>query len=149
MLPPDLMEWLDAKRSLEYDSARAEVGQVSLKSVDQLEESDVWISSAGSDFESDDPNRGIEGYYTVKAVSLVSKCESYEPDHILSYVPSAGVFTAWDCDHWDLWAFPSASWIQICEDPLKYLNAQWDPNSTAKSWFVPWPRYQFRKGMPF
>ena len=143
-LPTALCDYLKSGDQLQYDASQCEPGAVRLKTPGDIEIGNVWV---GTDTK-DDPNYGADGYYSIPAVSLLSGCEGYDPDFILLWLPNEQTFGSWDCDHWVLTVFPSASWQDIADDPAPYLNAQWDPGTTVGEKFTPWPRYEFRPGMP-
>jgi len=144
-LPDDAVEFLRAGRQLTYDHRRIEAGEVKLKRLDELSQGEVWI---GTNMEGD-PNAGRDGYYAVPAVSLTRECKAYSPEFILLWLPQDQLFGAWDCDHWVLTVFREASWSDIVANPAPYINAQWDCEDTLGIKFVPWPKYKFKKGMPF
>ncbi len=149
-LPAELHEFLTAGRKLEYDASSIEPGVVGLKSPAELELGVVWINSDESPLSQDDPHAEDEGYYEVPAVSLLSECEAYDPDFILLWLPNEQSFGTWDCDHWDLRIFPGKTWADIVADPATYLDAQWsDYEGKNTEYFKPYPKYQFKEGMPF
>lgn len=149
-LPAELVEFLSAGRELEYGSSSIEPGTVRLKSLDKLELGVVWVNSDESPLSQDDPHFGDKGYYEVPAVSLTGECEAYDPDFILLWLPNEQSFGTWDCDHWDLYVFPRKTWADIVADPATYLDAQWsDYDRKNSEYFKPYPKYEFKAGMPF
>ena len=87
-LPSDLLDFLRAGEQLDYDYSKCEPGKVALKDPSALELGVVWLHSGGSAFREDDPNAGEEGYYEIPAVSLTGKCEAYDPEFILLWLPN-------------------------------------------------------------
>jgi len=142
-LPPDLHRFLLSGRQLQYTYALAEPGRVTLHRADTLRLEDFSISTLGKEYAKRDPNRGRRGRYLVPGANLVASCDGHSPDGILLWLPKEGSFGAWDCDHHDIWAFPEVTWSEIEADPLKYVNAQWYPETTEIEWLVPWPRHPF------
>ena len=149
-LPADLLEFLSNRQQLEYDFASVEAGAVKLNVLADLELGEVWINSDESPLGEDDPHAGEDGYYTVPAVSLTGESEVYDPEFILLWLPNEKLFGTWDCDHWDLYTFPNTSWENITSNPAKYLDAQWsDYERKISEYFKPYPKYEFKTGMPF
>ena len=144
-LPNDFRDFLKSGKQLQYDASQCEPGLVRIAPLDDLNVGEVWI---GTDLQGD-PCFGVDGYYSVPAISLLSECDGYGPDFILLWLPNEQRFGSWDCDHWVLTVFPSASWWDIADDPAAYLNAQWDAQTTVGEKFIPWPRYELSPGRPF
>jgi hypothetical protein len=148
-LPEDLVTFLHANRQLEYDSDQCEAGRITLLSLNQLSLGEVYVDSEESPLAKTDPHVGERGYYAVTAVNLIADCEEYDPEGILIWLPDLELFGTWDCDHWDVRVFPGATWTDIVNDPVKYINAQWEPNEVDNEFLVPWPRYPFKMGRPW
>jgi len=148
-LPQDLIDFLQANKTLDYDSAECEAGLITLLPVNQLSLGEVYVDSRGSPLIKTDPHAGEEGYYSIPAVNLVAACEGYDPEGILIWLPEQELFGTWDCDHWDVRVFPGANWTDIMDDPVKYINAQWKPDEVENEYFIPWPKYPFNKGLPW
>ena len=148
-IPTELKAFLKSDQSLEYDDSQCEAGQVTFRSIEQLSISEIYIDSAGSPLATSDPYSGQVGYYIVPIVDLIYRCDGYDPEGILLWLPQENLYGTWDNDHWDLYIFPQADWRHIVNSPLKYLNAQWFPNQVCCEYFVPWPKYPFRKGRPW
>ena len=111
----ELENYLKSDEKLAYDFSKAEPGEVRLCSMDELKLGVVWVSPESGD-----------GYFEIPAVSLTNYCEAYEPEYILLWLPNEQVYGAWDCDHWELIIYEDASWSDIANDPVSYINAQWD-----------------------
>jgi hypothetical protein len=103
----------------EYDVKEAEPGVIKLIDPSDLKVEEVYIEG---------PVSG-ESYYSVPAINLIRECEYYEPAFILCYLPNEQKYATWDCDHWVLHSFENASWDDIKNDPIKYLNSQWVSDS--------------------
>ena len=144
-LPDHTIEFLKSGSQLIYDYNHVEAGEVKLKRLDQLTEEAVWI---GTEME-EDPHFGEDGYYRISAVSLTGECKNYNPQFILLWLPKEKMFGTWDCDHWILKVFRDTDWSHILANPAAYLNAQWDVYDKLAVPFVPWPKYEFKKGRPF
>jgi len=147
-LPNDLTEFLKAKRQLEYAASECECGQVILCPLGKHELGEVWVDGHSLHDVASDPNTGVEGYYAVPAINLVESCDGYDPEHILSWIPDRDLYISWDCDHWEITMFPSVTWRQITDSPLRYVNAQWESPSIGHP-LIPWPQFPFKKGRPF
>jgi len=144
-LPADAVAFLRERRTLQYDAAKTEAGAVTLHPLADLKLGQVWI---GTD-EKDDPHHDEDGYYTVPAVSLTATCSGYDPAYILLWLPEEKKFGTWDCDHWTLSVFESATWQDIERSPAIYIDAQWRARSPVVTRFKPWPRYELKLGRPF
>ena len=147
-IPQDLSEFLVAGKQLEYDTELCEAGRVVLHHAKQLKVAPIFIDSEGSPLYDEDPNAGIHGYYAVPALSLIARCENYDPDGILIWLPDQSCYGTWDCDHWDVLTFGSAKWLDIVKDPLPFINAQWKREVECE-YLVPWNTYEFKKGRPW
>jgi hypothetical protein len=83
-LPPDLVEFLGAGESLEYDEADAEPGMLLLRRLDELFLGELYVSSreTAHDEIHDEPGAGedphiedvVYGHYVIPAVDLVASC---------------------------------------------------------------------------
>jgi hypothetical protein len=76
--------------------------------------------------------------YLVRAVSLVGTCEIYHPAGVLLWLPDAEMFGSWDDDHSTLWVFIGLAWPQIAADPVRYLNACWEPEEAGAEQLPLW-----------
>ena len=144
-LPNDLVEFLRSGAQLRYDPEDCEPGKVGLSDIGSLKIGEVWI---GTDVPGD-PNLGADGYYSIPAVSLTSKCAAYDPEFILLWLPNEHLFGTWDSDHWVLTVFPEIAWSEIVANPSAFLGAQWDANSKVGTKFKPWRDYRLQSGGPF
>jgi len=148
VLPADLVVFLRDGRELTYDAGKCEAGQIRLVPLGEHTVGEVWVNPADKP-DGQDPHGGEEGYYAIPAINLVAECEGYQPEFILLWLPDSKLYGTWDCDHWILSVFLGVTWAGITQDPLKYINAQWYPNSVESEEVVPWPKYRFKKGRPF
>jgi hypothetical protein len=144
-LPNDLQTFLSLRKQLKYKASNCIPGRMVLKALSDLELSEVWTEP----LHNDDPHYGEKGYYAIPAVSLVHECEGYDPEFILAWLPQDKLFGTWDSDHWNLKVFPEADWKSIVNNPIPFINAQWDPDSKVSQNFTPWSRYEFNYGKPF
>lgn len=144
LIPSDLASFLKKKGQLVYDEAEAIPGHIQLRSLTQLRIGRVYAAPASED----DPNRKKSGVYRIPAICLVKKCERYNPEYILSYLPFEKAFASFDGDHAMVTVFENASWQDIVENALPYINALWEPEPAVKClrneirW---WKRYAFFK----
>ena len=128
LLPEDLVCFLDRRDKLEYDTAMAVPGRVALHKLEKLRIGRLYAAAR----KSGDPNRGRSGVYRIPAISLLARCEKYDPAYLLCYLPLERSFAAFDGDHALPGLFAGATWSDIVANPLPYLNAPWDRKSTVK-----------------
>ena len=133
-----LIEFLKSGKKLEYDYDQAEPGFVGLCSINDIKEDIIYIEG---------PNKG-KSYYKIPAVSLTNENEYYEPEFILLWLPNEKMYGTWDSDHWDLYVFENKNWKDIENNPLPYINCQWDPEQNVGAFFDPSWKYELNKGWP-
>ncbi|WOT03965.1 hypothetical protein [Shewanella youngdeokensis] len=138
--PSDLCDYLKEGNQLDYDVSKAEAGKVGICNLAEIKSGVVWVSPEDDE---------IDAFYEITAVSITNYCEDYDPEFILLWLPNEKVYGAWDCDHWVLTIFPNASWTDIAENPLPFLNAQWYPESDLGQVFNPASKYELILGRPF
>ena len=139
-LPQQLKDHLRENGQLVYDHGSCECGKVVLKSLDELQESVVWLDAS---YKCD------RQYIEIPCISLIRECDGYDPEGILIWLPNERVFGTWDCDHWSLKVFPKVTWANILLAPAKYLNAQWyDYDNTYSKEYYPVSGYKRVKGWP-
>lgn len=126
-LPPDLVQFLKAGAVIEYDPSDCEIGAFKLRSLDEVEEIELALSTQGDECISDDPHKG-RGHYIVLAIDLLKECEGYDPEGMLVYIPELKQYGNFDCDHESLVVFPGMSWSDFVADPVKYINGAWGPD---------------------
>jgi hypothetical protein len=148
ILPHDLQEFLGKKKKLEYDVEECVAGKIALKRLDKLCIEPIYVDSENSPLEELDPNAGKRGYYAIPAVSLLSKCQGFDPEGILVWLPDQLSYGTWDNDHWDVLVFPDVTWTDIVRDPVPFINAQWK-HGVPLEYLAPWDRYQFKEGRPW
>ena len=147
-LPTDLREYLGCEKYLDYDTNECVAGKVTLKRLRSLRIESIYVDSEGSPLEKSDPNANKKGYYAVPAVSLLARCEGFDPAGILVWLPDQLSYGTWDNDHWDLLVFPHVTWTDIAKNPVPFINAQWQ-HGIAFEYFVPWNQYKFKRGRPW
>lgn len=142
-LPDDLYAFLKKKRQLACDWKHAQTGRLKLLALDQLRFGSVYAAARGTA----DPNRRRRGIYRIPAISLIGRCERYDPEHLLTYLPFEGKFATFDGDHAVVTLFTQATWTDIASNPLPYINANWESKPAAPSWRRTqwWRRYEFFK----
>ena len=148
-LPQDLVTFLRGKRELVYEPEHCECGAVKLVALEEITLSAFYVDSENAPWVNQDPHAGKYGYYSVPGVNLVVACDGYDPDGILIWLPDVELFGTWDCDHWNLLIFPSATWADIVADPVKYLNAQWRLQENITEFLIPTQRFSFHPGRPW
>jgi len=152
-LPNDLETFLKKGSKLEYNPGEFEFGKVELQGFSDLELGAVWVNSAQSPLIENDPHAKEEGYYEVPAVSLIYDCEycdynDYYFQFILLWLPNEKLFGSWDNHNWNLFIFPNATWNDIVINPILFLNARLESDSSMTEFFQPWPTYEFNRGIP-
>jgi hypothetical protein len=149
-LPNDLEIFLRSGKQFDYDAEATETGEIELKSLSEIEPGVVWVNSKVSPLNDDAPHAGETGYYEVPAISLTNKCENYDPEFLLLWLPNEKLYGAWDSDDWYLYVFPGKTWTDIVNDPRTYINAMWfDFDRKVSAYFKPYPNYQYIRGRPF
>lgn len=122
-LPNDLINFLEKKKELEYDEDEVTPKELKLCKLADLKVEKIWVD--GTTY--DDNNILIQqAYYEVKAVNLIENCKNYSSYCLLMWLPEIKMYGAWDQDHWRITLFPNASWSDICNDPIPYINSQWE-----------------------
>jgi hypothetical protein len=144
-LPNDLQDFLHLRKKLKYKTSDCIPGQIVLKSLANLELSEVWVEP----LENNDPHIEKAGYYSIPAISLIHECEGYDPEFILLWLPNECLFGTWDADHWKLKVFPGVTWRNIVINPIPFINAQWESDSKVTSNFDYWFHYELKHGRPF
>jgi hypothetical protein len=119
-LPIDLREFLESRGKLKYNAADCEAGAVVLKDLSQLSLATISVIPNG---------KQSANAYRVQAVSLTHECEGYDPEFILLWMPNEQLYGSWDADHSRLLVFPLTKWTDIVQNPIPYLNSQWDVHS--------------------
>jgi hypothetical protein len=143
-LPEEMVAFLADGRQLNYDPSRCEAGKVTLKSLGELRVKEYPLSPEKSAAGRDDQHFGEDGYYLVRGVNLVARCESYSAEGILLWFPDEQRFGTWDSDHHDIRLFSWARWEDIVADPARHITAQWGyPDAAPTESVVPWRKYRF------
>lgn len=145
-IPRDLEDFLKDGKELEYDRYRCEAGRVELTRFENLKLENLRISTKRISriSEQEDPNKNKNGSYIVPAVSLVSKCEHYDSDFVLLWLPQEQLFGSLSGEYVnELLIFPDADWSDIAKDPVTYINAQWKGDYNISKDFNPWQKYPF------
>ncbi len=146
-LPNDLAAFLRDGGKLEYDVSECECGQVRLLSSRELQLATIAVDGQSLHGIANDPNAGKDGVYLVDAVNLVASCEDHDPQFILAWLPKSRLYGSWDSDHLAITSFPGFGWSDIVQNPLPFINAQWDSTGCGVP-LVPWPHYPFVSGHP-
>lgn len=128
-LPEDLRAFLQKRGQLSCDWKQAQTGRLKLRALDQLRIGSVYAAARGTI----DPNRRREGVYRVPAISLIARCERYDPEHLLTFLPFERKFATFDGDHAVVTLFTQATWTDIAKDPLPYVNANWESKPSVAS----------------
>jgi hypothetical protein len=142
--PEDFLNFLKSGRQLEYGPEECEPGRVTLLPLKKIAPNVVYVDSFDAPFAINDPHAGEDGCYIVPVYNLVAECENYDPDGILIWLPDQKVFGSWDSENWDVLVFPNATWSDIAANPVKYLNAMWEPEAVYCRYLQPFPNYPFQ-----
>src|ERR1700754_4020372 len=121
-IPQDLQTFLRKKGQLTCDWKLAQTGRLKLLPLAELRVGSVYAAPRGTL----DPNRRRRGIYRIPAISLIARCERYDPDHLLTFLPLEGRFATFDGDHAVVTVFTDATWTDIGRNPLPYVNANWE-----------------------
>jgi len=138
-LPEDLTDFLKTKADLIYDHKSVEPDFVGIIDFEKLELGKVWIEG----------ETRAKSYYEIPAINLTDKCEYYDPNFILLYLPNEKMYGTWDSDHWNLYVFPNTNWIDITKNPTEYINQQWNPKNEIGVLLDPKTNYKLINGWPF
>lgn len=123
LVPEELIKFLNAGRTLEYDASKCTVGCVSLHLPDQIQFKEFGVNSQhNARWAEEDPHVDEQGDYIVRAYDLVAECEHYCPEGILIYVPELGVYGNHDHDHHAITSYPRVTWWNIVGDPIRFLT---------------------------
>ncbi len=140
-IPEDLTFFLRKRKQLVYNPKKAIAGSIKLMPLHRLRIGRVYAAPKSTA----DPNRRRSGVYRIPAISITSKAEQSDPEHLLTYLPFEGLYATFDGDHAVVTVFSEATWSDIAADPLPYLNANWEKKPSVKAtrrtqWFQ---RYVF------
>ena len=141
-LPADLEDFLRAGKQLQYDITQVEYGELRLKSLAELEPSQVEVDLYYTPLAQTDPHAGEPGWYLMPSVVLTEPCEEY-PDVQLLWLSSENLYGINDTEHRTLQVFPYTKGADIVTDPARYLNAPWDMKTQLLVYFDPSSRYDF------
>lgn len=127
-IPKDLNEFLSTGQQLDFDPDNCETGKLALKTINELEIEYISFYNDEIDIEEEEYDTWDDFHY-VKGISLTSSCECYEPEFILCYLPEYETYATYDNEHNQLWIFPETDWRDIVDNPLVYIETQWDCDS--------------------
>ena len=125
-LPLEFINFLETNKELDYNPDEAYPKKVKFHKLEDLKREKIWIDATTYDVNLNIINVIQQAYYELEAVSLIEECDRYSEFGILCWLPELKKFCSWDIDHWVLTLFPNATWEYICNDPVSYLNAQWE-----------------------
>lgn len=134
-LPNKLIAFIRAGKFLSYNKEKSIIRNIEIVSLDSLLLGRIYVEPG--------MKSSKKGYYTIPVVDLIAECEGFDPWGLLVWLPDVQMFGTWDSDHRKLQVFPKARWEDIVSDPLKYLNAQWEPEKVENIIFVPNDKYIF------
>jgi hypothetical protein len=152
-LPDDLVEFLTSKKKLNYKREHCECGQVELLPIEQLK---TQLFAVKTEYDDDphvfDMSAPEDGCYLVRGVSLLAKCEFYEPHGVMIWLPEERQFGFFDAEHMRLETFcRDVTWSEISENFPRFANAGWggapnwdDAEPTAA--IKPWDDYPYSNG---
>lgn len=140
-LPRDLIAFLEDGHQLEYDVDRSSIGNIRLKSAEDLAISTIALPD-GCQSILEDPYSELNGHYHVEVVDLVAESDDYDPQGLLCWIVPLQQFGMLDPEHGDVLVFPGATWTDITAAPLNYLDALWGDDEAAER-VLPWPYFDF------
>jgi hypothetical protein len=125
-LPSDLDEYLLSGRQLSYDVENCICGKLRTNDKQKLMSENIEVALIDAHY----PSRkqlesGPWGHYIIPSVSLTAECDDFEPAHILLWLPNEELYGTYDPHHSWLGIFPNTRWSDIEENPLPFINAQW------------------------
>jgi len=142
-LPADLIAFLEEGRELAYDPEGTEIGLVGLKPLSHLRVSTITVTTMDTPMERKDPHRDEDGYYELRIVDFIGESDDQDPEGLLAWFCDYAMFGAWDNDHHTAIGFPKATWSAIAANPVKYLDAQWNPDDRVGKHIEPWKHCAF------
>jgi hypothetical protein len=142
-LPREFIEFLARGAALDFNNQPCELGEIRWHSLGALKTEEFRLQTYASPLESTDPNKDNDGAYLVPAISLIAESSSYLPHFLFSWLPEEEAFASGDEEHGHLWFLPGVSWQQIMENPIPYLEAQWNQDLGPGKRLCPWPRYPY------
>lgn len=134
-LPADLVDFIFQGKRLSYNEKKCTIGSVEIVSINSLILGRIYVDPKKKGFK--------KGYYTVPVVDLVAECNGFDAWGILVWLPDKQIFGTWDRDHRRLRVFPNATWGDIVDEPIKYLNAIWNPQGVETMILEPDDKYFF------
>lgn len=131
-LPQDLTEFLASGRSLKYDPATCEAGQVRLYALAEL---CLRTFDANGSATSDQVS-----VTSLPGVDLIEECTGdYDPEGLLVWFPGERSFGSWDSSHDEVFLFGvDVGWTEIAASPARYINAQWAFDNLERADVVRW-----------
>jgi len=146
-LPASVHTFLAENPNHKIKSRSLECGTVELKTLDLLEIDRFIITTNGTPEAENDPNQGKDGGYILNVVDLVSDCENYDPEGILTWFLDYDCFGCYDTDHGTAKMFLADSWDDIIAKPVPYLNSQWNLSRRHATFLVsPWTSLKWCHG---
>jgi len=129
-IPDDLLAFLadPANRRLEF-APGGEVEQLELFPPDELSEEAFTFLGPGP--------WGDRQMHEISGIGLTKSCPNYQPEGIMVWFPSLGLYGSWDCDHHEIMVFPGIRWTDVMRRAQAYFNASWYPESVAHRFLQP------------
>jgi hypothetical protein len=100
---------------LEYDASACEIGVFTFRTLEEVEEIDLVVSS-----------QDHELICVIHALDLLKTCEEYDPRGMLVYIPSLRKYGSYDSELEVLITYRGMSWSNFLGEPARYINAAWD-----------------------
>lgn len=135
-LPPEVLEFLKAGKSLDYDVSKSTVGPIRFVDSSRVKVEEIEVTSDNSNVGEFDPYDFLGGSYHVDVINLVAESADYDPFGILGWVPVYRAFGSWDVEHRTLLLFETATWSDIVRDPRRYLDEQWVGDGVGRTPFL-------------
>ena len=147
-LPDECWEFLSAGAQLDFNPDECEAGPVRLCSADELKLEPLPVETYPSTYRDDAPPQKEAGFYYVLMVPLAN--DEFGVEAVLSWLPVEKSFATYEGSHHDLLLFPYATWEQIVNEPLRFLNALWEVDERNDDFvreMKPWLQHPFRAGL--
>ncbi|PCJ58333.1 MAG: hypothetical protein COA79_13835 [Planctomycetota bacterium] len=141
-LPKDLKISLENNFQFIYDIESSEIGKIELLSLNEIKLTNAHCAPH-EDISDYDEYSGLEGTYLIPAYNLVKSSEDYLHEGLIAYFPTFKLYGSFNDDHEEVRLFRNTSWTTIINNPIKYLDEQWDNQSFAFQ-PTPWPGYDFQ-----
>ncbi|MEM9236488.1 MAG: hypothetical protein AAGB14_06890 [Verrucomicrobiota bacterium] len=119
-----------------------------MKRIDDLQITEVPLDSSdyalnwkshGLD-QSTEELKKVDLCYKFRVVDFIAEEMDGRFDHygLFSWFCDLYRYGTWDETHYLIYTFPETTWSDAIKNPMKYFNAQWEPENVVCELLVPW-----------